>query len=76
MSRGLGRIDRPILGMIQDKDVCEERYTAVDLARDLSEATAEPGRARCGPSSDAPLGAQISGSLRAELRRRSRSSPA
>ena len=28
-----GRIERPILGMIQDKDVCEERYTAVDLAR-------------------------------------------
>ena len=33
MSRGLGRIERAILGMIQDKDVCEERYTAVDLAR-------------------------------------------
>jgi hypothetical protein len=33
MSRGLGRIERAILGMIEDKDVCEERYTAVDLAR-------------------------------------------
>ena len=33
MSRGLGRIERAILGMIEDKDVCEERYTTVDLAR-------------------------------------------
>ena len=33
MSRGLGRIERAILGMIEDKDVCEERYRAVDLAR-------------------------------------------
>jgi hypothetical protein len=33
MSRGLGRIEQAILGLIEDKDVCEERYTAVDLAR-------------------------------------------
>ena len=30
MSRGLGRIERAILGMIEDKDVCEERYRAVE----------------------------------------------
>ena len=33
MSRGLGRIERAILGLIEDKDVCDERFTAVDLAR-------------------------------------------
>jgi hypothetical protein len=33
MSRGLERVERAILGMIEDKEVCEERYTAVDLAR-------------------------------------------
>jgi hypothetical protein len=30
MSRGLERIERAILGMIEDKDVCEERYRAVE----------------------------------------------
>ena len=30
MSRDLGRIERAILGLIEE---CEERYTAVDLAR-------------------------------------------
>jgi hypothetical protein len=27
------RIERAILGLIEDKDVCDERFTAVDLAR-------------------------------------------
>ena len=27
------RDERAILGLIEDKDVCDERYTAVDLAR-------------------------------------------
>ena len=54
------RDERAILGLIEDKDVCDERFTAVDLStRDLSEASADPGRARCGPSSDALLGAQF-----------------
>jgi hypothetical protein len=33
MSRGLGRIEQAILEMIENKDVCEERYRAVNLAR-------------------------------------------
>jgi hypothetical protein len=27
------RDERAILGLIEDKDVCDERFTAVDLAR-------------------------------------------
>lgn len=32
MSRGLGRIERAILGLIEDEGACEYRYTAHDLA--------------------------------------------
>ena len=30
MSRGLERIERAILGMIEDKDECEQRYRGVE----------------------------------------------
>ena len=33
MSRGLGRIERAILDIIEDENACEERYAAEDLAR-------------------------------------------
>jgi hypothetical protein len=32
MSRGLGRIERAILELIEDGDVCEDRYATRDLA--------------------------------------------
>ena len=33
MSRGLGRIERAILDLIEDEDACEQCYAADDLAR-------------------------------------------
>ena len=29
----VARIERAILGLIEDKDVCDQRFKAVDLAR-------------------------------------------
>jgi hypothetical protein len=77
MSRGLGSIERAILGMIEDKEVCEERYTAVDLARAIYQRP-RPIQAQhvAALPSDALLGAQISRSLCAAQWRRSRSVPA
>ena len=77
MSRGLGRIERAILGMIEDKDVCEERYTALDFARAIYQRP-RPIQAQHVAALRAmrSFGAQISGSLCVEQRRRSRSAPA
>jgi hypothetical protein len=32
MSRGLGRIERAILELVEDGDACDDRYAATDLA--------------------------------------------
>jgi hypothetical protein len=44
MSRGLGRIERAILDLIEDEDACEQCYAADDLARAVYQRESLGGR--------------------------------
>jgi hypothetical protein len=61
MSRGLGRIERAILDLIEDEDASEQRYAAEDLARAVYQrGTAHPIGACRRASCDALARSQVS----------------
>jgi hypothetical protein len=74
MSRGLGRIERAILALIEDKDAGKNGYAAENFGRrslsteKRAKAGADRGGAYCGGSCHAIACAQVSRSNRTEGR--------